>query len=183
MATIHLIRHGEAAASWQQNPDPGLSEQGRAQAVALAGERSSHPLDHLVSSPLQRAQETAAPTASARQLPVTVDRVFREIPTPPGISLENRLAWLKSCAHQTWGDADPVVIEWRDGILQTLQSLDGQVAIFTHFMVMNVVLGHLRGTEQLVCYQPDYCSILSLRKTGTQLQLLDVGRQASRPVL
>ena len=183
MTTLHLIRHGEAAASWQQNPDPGLSEQGRGQAVSLVPDLSLQPLDHLVSSPLRRAQETAAPLAAARQLPVIIERAFREIPTPPLIALENRLAWLKSCAHQTGGEADPVVLEWRDDILQALQSLDGQVVIFTHFMVMNMVLGHLRGVDQLVCYQPDYCSILSLQKTGTRLQLLNVGRQALRPVL
>jgi len=33
---IFLVRHGEAAASWGESPDPGLSELGRRQAEVAA---------------------------------------------------------------------------------------------------------------------------------------------------
>ena len=36
--TIYLIRHGEAAQAWDKAPDPGLSETGKEQAIALAKE-------------------------------------------------------------------------------------------------------------------------------------------------
>ena len=87
--TVHLLRHGEV-----HNPDgllygrlPGyrLSERGhamaRAVADALAGEpdaaggpaRTRHDVTVVVSSPLQRAQETAAPIAAAFGVEIGTD--------------------------------------------------------------------------------------------------------------
>jgi broad specificity phosphatase PhoE len=75
--TVHLLRHGEV-----HNPDrilygrlPGfrLSADGQAMARAAAEALRGHDLREVVSSPLQRAQETAAPIAAAFGLPVTVD--------------------------------------------------------------------------------------------------------------
>lgn len=183
MDTIRLIRHGEAAASWQQNPDPGLSELGRVQAQSLAEELAATAPATILSSPLRRAQETAAPLAHACHLPIVIVDVFREIPTPPHIEIGNRLDWLRACAHRPWRDADPVVLTWRDNLMQALLPLRGDVVVFTHFMVMNAVLGQLRGEDTLVSYQPDYCSVLTLERVGDALNVRSVGRQAIRPVL
>ena len=79
---VHLLRHGEVF-----NPDkvlygrlPGyrLSETGEAMALAaaewLADSAVSHPpVTHVVSSPLERAQQTAAPIAGKLDLPVEID--------------------------------------------------------------------------------------------------------------
>jgi broad specificity phosphatase PhoE len=79
---VHLLRHGEV-----HNPDkvlygrlPGyrLSETGEAMALAaaewLADSVVSHPpITRVVSSPLERAQQTAAPIAGKLDLPVEVD--------------------------------------------------------------------------------------------------------------
>ena len=58
---IFLVRHGEAAASWGEATDPGLSDKGREQAECAADELASMLGDYttIVSSPLLRAQETA----------------------------------------------------------------------------------------------------------------------------
>jgi broad specificity phosphatase PhoE len=75
--TVHLLRHGEV-----HNPDrilygrlPGfrLSDDGQAMAHAAAAALRGHDIREVVSSPLQRAQETAAPIAAAFGLPVTID--------------------------------------------------------------------------------------------------------------
>ena len=67
--TVHLLRHGEV-----HNPDhvlygrlPGfrLSELGERQAVAAATWLARRDIAYLVASPLERAQQTAAPLASA----------------------------------------------------------------------------------------------------------------------
>ncbi|WP_040922542.1 histidine phosphatase family protein [Saccharomonospora xinjiangensis] len=74
---VHLLRHGEV-----HNPDgvlygrmPGyrLSERGRQQALLVAEALSSHRLAHVVASPLERAQETATPSAAAHRLDVATD--------------------------------------------------------------------------------------------------------------
>src|SRR5882672_8920908 len=75
--TVHLLRHGEV-----YNPDgilygrlPGyrLSDLGVAQAKLAAEYLASKPIGYLVSSPLERAQQTAQPLAEATGLPVATD--------------------------------------------------------------------------------------------------------------
>jgi broad specificity phosphatase PhoE len=74
---VHLLRHGEV-----HNPDrllygrlPGfrLSDLGVAQAKVAAEFLAPRPIGRLVASPLQRAQETAAPLAAATGLEVHTD--------------------------------------------------------------------------------------------------------------
>ena len=85
--TVHLLRHGEV-----HNPEGvlygrltgyRLSERGQAMAERIAahlsgagGERRD--VVHVVASPLQRAQETAAPVAAAFGLTVASDERFLE---------------------------------------------------------------------------------------------------------
>jgi broad specificity phosphatase PhoE len=74
---VHLLRHGEV-----HNPGkilygrlPGfrLSDGGEAMADTAARWFAGRDVTHLVSSPLQRAQQTAAPIAEALSLPVEID--------------------------------------------------------------------------------------------------------------
>ncbi len=74
---VHLVRHGEV-----YNPDgvlygrlPGfrLSDKGRQQAGAVADALADRDIVAVIASPLQRAQETAAPIAARHNLPVDTD--------------------------------------------------------------------------------------------------------------
>lgn len=74
---MHLLRHGEV-----ENPDrvlygrlPGfkLSALGERQATAAAEWLGRHDIGYLSSSPLERAQQTAAPLAAALGLEVATD--------------------------------------------------------------------------------------------------------------
>jgi broad specificity phosphatase PhoE len=86
--TIHLMRHGEVhnptGVLYGRLPGYHLSERGQqmAERVAahLAGDLGAPRRDVtvLVASPLQRAQETAAPLAAALDLPVTTDEGLLE---------------------------------------------------------------------------------------------------------
>ncbi len=77
-SSVVLVRHGEV-----HNPEgilygrlPGyhLSDRGRDQALVVAGQLSAgRPVVAVVSSPLERARETAAPIAAALGLEVAVD--------------------------------------------------------------------------------------------------------------
>lgn len=77
MTIVHLLRHGEV-----HNPDHvlygrlpgfGLSALGKAQAEVAAEFLATKPVVYLVSSPLERAQQTAAPLAAAKGLSVELD--------------------------------------------------------------------------------------------------------------
>jgi probable phosphoglycerate mutase len=69
---VLLVRHGATPTTGQVMPGraPGLhlSEAGQAQAAAVAERLSTLKLDAIYTSPLERARETAAPTAAATGL-------------------------------------------------------------------------------------------------------------------
>ncbi|CAN5863863.1 histidine phosphatase family protein [soil metagenome] len=74
---VHVLRHGEV-----HNPEgilygrlPGyyLSEKGRAQAQAVADALVNNDIVAVIASPLQRAQETATPIATAHNLSIGTD--------------------------------------------------------------------------------------------------------------
>ena len=74
---VHLLRHGEvhnpAKVLYGRLPGYRLSTTGEAMALAAAEWFADKGVTHLVSSPLERAQQTAAPIAEALSLPVAID--------------------------------------------------------------------------------------------------------------
>jgi broad specificity phosphatase PhoE len=79
---LHLVRHGEVHNPehlvYADLPGFGLSERGRSQARAAAAWLAPLPVVAVVSSPLQRAVETAAPIAAAHQLAPVTDEDLTE---------------------------------------------------------------------------------------------------------
>jgi len=78
---VHLLRHGEVhnprGVLYGRLPGYGLSERGHAMARRVADTVADRDIVHVGSSPLQRAQETAAPVAEKLGLEiVTDDRVI-----------------------------------------------------------------------------------------------------------
>jgi len=82
MATVLLVRHGLTAltgpvlAGW--TPGVHLDDRGHAQAAAVATRLAPVPLAAVVSSPLERCLETAAPIAASRELPIQTDERLGE---------------------------------------------------------------------------------------------------------
>jgi broad specificity phosphatase PhoE len=74
---VHLLRHGEVhnptGVLYGRLPGFRLSEQGRHQAEIVAKALAETDIVAVLSSPLQRAQETAAPVAAAHDLDVVID--------------------------------------------------------------------------------------------------------------
>jgi broad specificity phosphatase PhoE len=74
---VHLVRHGQVEnprrVLYGRLPGYHLSRRGRAQADLLAAHFAGAPLAAVVASPLERAQETAAPIAAAHGLEVRTD--------------------------------------------------------------------------------------------------------------
>lgn len=115
---VHLIRHGEV-----HNPGrilygrlPGfrLSATGRAQAIAAADMLADADIVAVIASPLQRAQETAAPIAARHGLPVDTDEdliesanIFEGKRVSPGDGAwRNPRYWwhLRNPITPTWGE-------------------------------------------------------------------------------
>ena len=74
---VHLLRHGEVSnptgVLYGRLPGYHLSDRGRAMAVRIAETVGDRDITHVVSSPLERARETAAPAAEVLRLGVAVD--------------------------------------------------------------------------------------------------------------
>jgi broad specificity phosphatase PhoE len=74
---VHLVRHGQVEnprrVLYGRLPGYHLSARGRAQADLLAAWFAGTPLAAVVASPLERAQQTAAPIAAAHGLEVRTD--------------------------------------------------------------------------------------------------------------
>ncbi len=181
---IFLVRHGEAAASWEQEADPGLSAFGAQQAVdasRLLLPKLGNNV-RLVSSPLRRTQETAYPLAERLELTVTVDAAFREIPAV--VPLAERKAWLQNFMCQSWSAQPSELVHWRDLAMKQLLLLKTPTVVFTHFLVLNAVVGRILDHAGTLYFRPDNGSIthLNLTESGS-LELVSLGAQMDTVVI
>ena len=172
-----LVRHGEAAANWSEAPDPGLSECGRRQAgeVAEVLTRLVGNDTLLLSSPLLRAIETAEPLAKKLGQAVRVEEAFREIPSPG--PLAQRQQWLRHFMQQHWEGQAEDLRTWRGKALQHLLQLQRPAVVFTHFLVINAVVGYVLDRPETLCFWPANCSITRFRHDGVNLELLALGEE------
>lgn len=178
MTTLYLVRHGKAAAGYDAAHDPGLDEQGREQAQSAA--RILAPLGPLVilSSPLARARETAAPLAAMWNMEVRLEPGVGEIPSPSE-DLDQRSAWLRQVMASTWPSMDAPVRQWRRRVIDTLAALDRDTVIFTHFIAINAAVSSAVGADEIVHFMPDNASITRMRAAAGGLELIEKGRQRS----
>ncbi|MFF3733479.1 histidine phosphatase family protein [Streptomyces sp. NPDC002476] len=77
ITVVHLMRHGEVhnpeGVLYGRRPGYHLSELGREMADRVAGHLKGRDITHVVASPLERAQETAAPIAVSHGLEIATD--------------------------------------------------------------------------------------------------------------
>ncbi|HEY5114318.1 MAG TPA: histidine phosphatase family protein, partial [Nakamurella sp.] len=84
MTTVILLRHGRSTANTSgvlagRTPGINLDDTGRSQAAGIAERLADVAIDRIVSSPLERCQQTLAPLAAATGLTVEVDDRLAEV--------------------------------------------------------------------------------------------------------
>jgi broad specificity phosphatase PhoE len=176
---VTLVRHGRAAAGWNVDPDPGLDDLGRSQADAMAAHLApSGPLA-LVTSPLRRCRETAVPLASAWSATPVVDERVREIPSPEGYAMEDRVEWLRAAMGGTWADLGPRFTGYRDAVVAAVAACPVDTVIVSHFIAINAVIGACVGDDRLVIASLDNCSrtVVEIAPDGS-LRLVEQGHEA-----
>ena len=189
MSRLFLIRHGKPAATWgEADQDPGLDAAGQAQAEAARDHLLSLPQDmrptRVVSSPLKRCRETAAPTAQALGVEIEIDPFVGEIPTPAALTPDDRPAWLREVFQGRWADAkgDLDYDAWRRQVAASLTARGG-TAVFSHYVAINAVMSLLADDDRVLVFRPDHASISTLETDGTVLTLVERGPEASTGVL
>jgi broad specificity phosphatase PhoE len=180
-----LVRHGEAAAGFGQDPDPGLSERGRAQAEAAAADLA--PLGPLpvVVSPLRRCRETAAALEARWGAPARVDPAVGEIVAPASAAgLAARAEWVRTALGGRWADLDEEHRLWRAAVLGALRSLPGDAVVVTHFVAINVAVGEALGNDRVVSFAPANGSRTFLRVAADgALGVVKLGEAGTAQVL
>ena len=176
--TVHLLRHGEV-----HNPDGilygrstgfHLSERGRAMADRVADRIGNRDIVHIVSSPLERAQETAAPLAAARGLSVELDErvvestnIFEGKRFDLGDSiLRQPQVWrsLWNPFRPSWGEPYkqvvarmwPAVLDARD------QAVGHEAVIVSHQLPIWITRLHAEGRRFLHDPRRRQCTLCSL---------------------
>lgn len=178
---IHFIRHGEAAAGWGAHPDPGLSKKGHAQAQQVALQLPDTGVSAVYASPMQRCQETAIPFANRSGLRVITEPRVTEIPTPPEIA--DRVTWLRTLMAGTWDSAPAIVLDWRRALLDAVETLPDNSVVFSHFIAINAIVGHLENDQRVTVFRPDHCSMTRLERSEEGLRLAERGNEAGTRVL
>lgn len=161
---ILIVQHGEKE---RQPGDPGLTTSGREQAEITADWLvQNHNVSRIVSSPMRRAVETAAPLASAAEMEPTTDDRLRERMNwndSAEMSLDEFLTeWHQASSDRSFvprfGDSSERAAE---RFLQTLRELadeadDGDVvAVVAHGGVTVDSLRTLLGDDAIRREQPD----------------------------
>lgn len=138
---VHLLRHGEV-----HNPEgvlygrlPGyhLSERGRQMAEVVAKSLADRDITALFSSPLERAQETAAPLAALLDLDVELDDRLLEAAnflegrvTAAFLRTPRNYRYFWNVLRPSWGEPYvEVVARMRSMIIHARESAEGHEAV------------------------------------------------------
>jgi probable phosphoglycerate mutase len=165
-----LIRHGLPMHIENQDgrpADPPLSEIGRAQAEQMATWLQREAIDHLYSSPMARALETAQPLARAQGLEVDVREGVAEYDRQAEVYVP--VEKLKQIDYDRWlrlmkGDLDVDFGAFSTNVVETLETIveshrGSRVAVTCHGGVINVWTAHVIGFAPRMFFNPDYTSI------------------------
>jgi broad specificity phosphatase PhoE len=173
-----MVRHGRAAAGFAESPDPGLDELGRMQAQSLADQLSSLGPMALLTSPLARARQTAMPLARMWKREPKIEPRVGEIPSPPGMRLEDRAGWLGSLMHASWPGSGTELLSWREALIAALLAQTQDTVIFSHFVAINAAMGAAVGDDRIRLFSPDNCSVTVFEVAGGALRLAEKGRES-----
>jgi broad specificity phosphatase PhoE len=194
MPTLYVVRHGRVASSPADVDDPELSAEGQSQAVMVADELRARLPGGLpiLTSPLRRCRETAAPLVATWGVEPVVEPRIAEVPGPPPSALP-REEWLRRALVAEWpelialGQAlqtgyDSILTSWRTGVLEAVLACPHDTVIFSHFVPVNVLTGHATRSERVACFLPDHTSVTVFETTGNEIRLLERGRELQSKV-
>jgi probable phosphomutase (TIGR03848 family) len=201
MTTLLLVRHGHTDAAGKRLTGRAtgvhLNELGRGQAERLIERLDGVRIDTIVSSPLERCRETAAPLAKARGHAVDVKRAWIEVGygewTGRSISqlrrtrLWRRVMFAPSNVRFPGGESLlEVQVRAVDATLDiAARHARGTVVVFSHADVIRLVVAHLAGmhVDHLQRLSIDTASITAVSISDGFPRLLTVNDTGDLAVL
>lgn len=181
MPLIYLVRHGLIADDSPLPDDPALGAEGLEQAHAVARllqGRLPAPLP-ILSSPMRRCRETAAPLAALWQRSPRIEPRVTEVPSPPAVPRE---PWLKQALASTWTelerrDRTARIAAWRAGVREAILACGEDTVIYSHYVPINVIVGIAQGRDQVRCFRPDNTSVTVVETGADGIRLLELGHE------
>ncbi|MGS2807833.1 histidine phosphatase family protein [Nocardia sp. MW-W600-9] len=178
-----LVRHAqpERVIGATTAADPGLTDIGGQQADRVPAALAAHEIARIVSSPQRRARDTAAPTATARELPVEIidDLAEYDRDLPAYIPIEDAKTDFADAYARIKAGLLPEQIDGPAFTARVLTAIDGLVAAaaptdtviaFAHGGVVNVLLADILGLDRPLTFPIDYCSVTRIlySRTGSR---------------
>jgi 2,3-bisphosphoglycerate-dependent phosphoglycerate mutase len=169
-----LIRHGlpERVEGADGPADPVLTQEGQRQSERLADWLAHERIDHLISSTLRRARETAAPVAERLGLDVELVQGLSEFDADADTYIpmeelrQTRDPRFFALVEGRWDElgssVDPSA--FADLVYTTIEDVierfAGQrVAVVCHGGVINLYLGRILGVDRHLWFEPGYTSV------------------------
>jgi len=76
-----------------------------------------------------------------------------------------------------------LVQTWRHHLINTISQLPPNTAVFTHFVAINAIVGHLEATDAVTVFRPNYCSLTKLVTENGSLKLIARGESLETKIL
>ena len=182
MVRLYLVRHARPAGTFTEARDPGLDATGLAQAEALAARLGPLGPLPIVTSPLRRTRETAAPLELRWRRAARVEPAVAEIPSWED-DLARRGEWLRGVMVGRWSELSLDLRAWRAAVVDALVTVRETSVVVTHYVAINVALGRATGDDRVLCFAPDHCSITIVDVDNGVLALVERGGEAATLVL
>jgi broad specificity phosphatase PhoE len=178
MTRVALVRHAHPSGTFVDHVDAPLDELGRQQARAVADELGARPPGVVMTSPLRRARETAAPLAARWGTVPVVTAAIGEIPSPPG-PLGARGPWLRTVLAVSWRDLEAELVDWRSRLLDAVLALREDAVAFTHYVAINTVVGAADGDDRVTVFAPAHASVTELEVVAGRIVVVSRGRETA----
>jgi broad specificity phosphatase PhoE len=109
---------------------------------------------------------------------VVIEPAIAEIPSPEGVPMGDRVAWLRAAMRGTWSDLGPRYTAFRDGVVDCLLGLEHDAVVVSHFVAINAAIGAALGDDRLVILSLDNCSRTVLDAGSGRLSFVEGGHEA-----
>lgn len=174
MPRLYLVRHGRAAAGFGEDLDPGLDDHGKQQAHAMAERMAELGPLPMMTSPLRRTRETAAPLEQRWKVAALVDGGVAEIPSPSE-DLAERAAWIRDALAKTWTELGPRYKSWRTMVTELLLRGREDMVVVTHFVAINAVIGVATNDDRVMCARVDNASVTIVDHDNKAFSVVEIG--------
>lgn len=132
----------------------------------------------VLSSPLRRCRETAAPVATTWGADIDIDDRVAEIPSPEGVAMADRVEWLREAMAGTWSELGDRYVSYRDAVVGAIAALRSDTVVFSHFVAINAVIGSALGDDRVLIRSLDNCSVTVVDIVDGAVRLVEGGHEA-----